>query len=116
MDRGTVRHFTCDRRSLIGDHMRTRRCIVPLVSALLVLGGGVVAEGVASAAPTLVGATHYKNCKALNAKYRHGVGKPGAKDHTSSGHPVTNFKRSSALYAANKSLDRDKDGIACEKR
>ncbi|MBB4764631.1 excalibur calcium-binding domain-containing protein [Amorphoplanes digitatis] len=29
---------------------------------------------------------------------------------------VTNFKVSNALYKANKKSDRDKDGIACEKR
>ena len=37
----------------------------------------------------------------------------------SSGQPVTNFKRSTRLYriamSYNKGLDRDKDGIACEK-
>jgi uncharacterized membrane protein len=58
-------------------------------------------------------ATHYKNCTALHKHYKHGVGKKGAHDHTS-GTPVTNFKRSSKLYKANKKLDRDKDGIACE--
>jgi hypothetical protein len=28
---------------------------------------------------------------------------------------VTNFFRNNRLYAANTSLDRDRDGIACEK-
>jgi hypothetical protein len=60
----------------------------------------------------------WKNCTTVNARYHHGVGKAGARDHTS-GTPVTNFKRSNALYATansfNKGLDRDKDGIACEK-
>jgi hypothetical protein len=41
-----------------------------------------------------------------------------ARDKTS-GTPVTSFKRSNALYNTsmrnNKGLDRDKDGIACEK-
>lgn len=57
----------------------------------------------------------YKNCTALHKDYKHGVGLPGAKDRTS-GTPVTNFKKSKALYNANKKSDRDKDGIACEKR
>jgi hypothetical protein len=57
----------------------------------------------------------YPNCKALNAKYPHGVGKPGARDKTKSGEPVTTFKRSNRLYELNKGLDRDKDRIACEK-
>jgi Excalibur calcium-binding domain len=60
----------------------------------------------------------YKNCTQLNKKYPHGIGKVGASDKTS-GDPVTNFKRSNKLYATamshNKGLDRDKDGIACEK-
>ena len=56
----------------------------------------------------------YANCKSLNAKYPHGVGRVGARDKTS-GTPVTTFKRSNALYEANKARDRDKDKIACEK-
>jgi hypothetical protein len=49
-----------------------------------------------------------------NRRYPHGVGKVGARDHTS-GTPVTNFKRSNTLYRQNAHLDRDKDGMACEK-
>lgn len=60
----------------------------------------------------------YKNCTALNKKYPHGVGKANARDKTS-GKPVTTFKRSTKIYSAamsyNKGLDRDKDGVACEK-
>ena len=45
-----------------------------------------------------------------------GSGRSGARDHVS-GHskPVTNFRVNTALYTRNKGLDRDKDGIACEK-
>jgi uncharacterized membrane protein len=57
----------------------------------------------------------YPNCKALNAKYPHGVGLAGARDKTT-GEPVTTFKRSNTLYRLNVGKDRDKDGIACEKR
>ena len=61
----------------------------------------------------------FTNCTALNKVYKHGVGSNGAKDKTS-GKRVTNFTRSTALYKKivgyKKSLDRDKDGIACEKR
>jgi hypothetical protein len=72
-----------------------------------------------------VSAKHYKNCKALNKDYKHGVGKKGAKDKTS-GTPVKNFKVSDKVYNMNNGprnsgtgeydLDRDNDGIACEKR
>jgi hypothetical protein len=61
----------------------------------------------------------YKNCTNFNRKYPHGVGKLRARDKTS-GTPVTTFKRSTRLYNIamywNKGLDRDKDGVACEKR
>jgi hypothetical protein len=57
----------------------------------------------------------YANCTAMHVKYRHGIGKVGAHDHTS-GVPVTNFYRNNRLYYLNRSLDRDKDGVACEKR
>ena len=60
----------------------------------------------------------YKNCTNLNKRYPHGLGKVGARDRTS-GTPVTNFKRSTKLYklamSYNRGLDRDKDGVACEK-
>jgi hypothetical protein len=54
----------------------------------------------------------------FNNKYPHGVGRRGAHDQTS-GTPVTNFKRSTRIYKRainhNSDLDRDRDGIACEK-
>lgn len=43
------------------------------------------------------------------------MGKKGAHDQTT-GTPVTTFTVNSKLYAANAKSDRDKDGIACEKR
>ena len=71
----------------------------------------------AAPADAATSAKHFKNCTALDKTYKHGVGKVGARDKVS-GHtkPVTNFKRSNALYAANKGSDRDHDGVACEKR
>lgn len=78
----------------------------------------------AAAAPSVAMATStakykFKNCTAMNKVYRHGVGKKGAKDHTS-GKAVKTFKVSTALYKKiiryRSGLDRDKDGIACEKR
>jgi hypothetical protein len=55
----------------------------------------------------------YKNCTALNKVYAHGVGKKGAVDK---GGSVDDFTVDSATYKKNKRSDRDKDGIACEKR
>jgi hypothetical protein len=61
----------------------------------------------------------WKNCTIVNHRLPHGVGRANAHDATS-GTPVTNFRHDTAMYkaamSANKGLDRDKDGIACEKR
>jgi len=84
-----------------------------LVGAVGVIAGlALVLAGPATSAPQ---ATNFKNCTALNKDYPHGVGRQGARDKTS-GTPVTTFKVSNSLYAANRGSDRDKDGIACEKR
>ena len=65
----------------------------------------------------------WQSCTKVHTKYPHGVGKANARDKTS-GTPVTTFKRSTRLYNVARSynsqrhydLDRDHDGIACEKR
>jgi Excalibur calcium-binding domain len=61
----------------------------------------------------------YRSCKNFNARYRHGVGKRLARDRTTGAPPVTTFRRSTLLYnramSYNRGLDRDKDGVACEK-
>lgn len=81
--------------------------------------------GTLDVADAAVAAKHYKSCKALQEDYPHGVGRKGAKDKTS-GTRVTNFKVSDKVYGMNNGkrntstgeydLDRDDDGIACEKR
>ena len=83
---------------------------VALLGVLIAVGGPAIA------APPVVGeATARRNCATLNRTYPHGVGRPGAHDK-SSGAQVTNFTRNKAVYLKYKSLDRDHDGIACEKR
>jgi Excalibur calcium-binding domain len=83
-----------------------------LVAGAILFAGAPFATG-AAAVPA-----PWKNCTQVNKKYRHGVGKVGARDKTS-GTPVTTFKRSTFLYRTamryNRGLDRDKDGIVCEK-
>lgn len=83
-----------------------------LLAAIAVSAGAL---GQSAPASDFAEAKRFPNCKALNARYPHGVGRVGARDKTS-GTPVTNFKRSNRLYRQNRHLDRDKDGIACEKR
>jgi hypothetical protein len=80
-----------------------------VLAATALVAGATMLTAPAEAKP----ARHFKNCDAMHKVYPHGVGKPGAKDHTS-GTPVTTFKRSTPLYNANTASDRDKDGIACE--
>lgn len=85
-----------------------------VLSAMLALGS------VASPVAVEAKAKHYANCTKLQKVYPHGVGKKGAKDKVSGryqpGKSVTNFKKSNALYNANKDKDRDGDGVACEKK
>jgi hypothetical protein len=83
---------------------------VKKIAAAAIAVGGLIVGASSAAAPNAV----YPNCTAMHHRYRHGVGKVGAHDHTS-GVPVTNFYRSNRLYFLNRHLDRDKDGIACEK-
>ncbi|QIM20344.1 excalibur calcium-binding domain-containing protein [Phycicoccus sp. HDW14] len=84
-----------------------------------VVAAATLALVTATAAPASAVPAKWKNCTTVNKKYPHGVGKAKAKDKTS-GKPVNTFTRSDKIYAeamrANKGLDRDKDGIACEKR
>jgi hypothetical protein len=86
--------------------------LVAAVAGLIVLTAS--ASGARDAIPY-----RWQSCKHVNAKWPHGVGKRLAHDRTKSGDPVTNFRRSTALYLTamhyNRGLDRDKDGIACEK-
>jgi hypothetical protein len=58
-------------------------------------------------------AKKFKNCTELNKVYPGGVALPGAVN--AGGATKKEPKYDKALYTANKSSDRDKDGIACEK-
>jgi excalibur calcium-binding domain-containing protein len=86
----------------------------PFAVAALALAGAVAVAAPASAATK---PKTYANCTAMNKVYPHGVGRKGARDKVSgSAKPVTNFRVDTALYNANTKSDRDKDGVACEKR
>ncbi|CAL4859900.1 excalibur calcium-binding domain-containing protein [Microbacterium sp. MM2322] len=60
----------------------------------------------------------FANCTAMHKTYKGGVAKSGVKYNKVRGKNKA-FKVkptiSTALYNANKKMDRDKDGIACEK-
>lgn len=87
-------------------------------AALLAAAALFVSVAPAPAATSAIPA-RWKNCKVVNKRFPHGVGKLRAHDRTKSGDPVTNFRRSTRLYLQamhyNKRLDADKDGVACEK-
>ena len=82
---------------------------------IVLVAAGVAAIGLTVGTASAGVPVKYSNCMALNAKYPHGVGLVGARQKTT-GEPVTAFKRSNALYRLNVGRDRDKDGIACEKK
>jgi hypothetical protein len=95
--------------------MRLRSTSGTLAVAALTLTSLLSTAGAADAAVP----SRYKNCTNLHKTFKHGVGRAGAKDRTS-GRRVTTFTVSTAEYKrairANKGLDRDRDGIACEQR
>jgi Excalibur calcium-binding domain len=97
-------------------------------AALIAVAAAVLLAAPAGAAPdrasggksgVLIPPRLYRNCTNFNQRYPHGVGRRYARDKTS-GRPVTNFLRSTIIYRRamryNDDLDRDGDGIACEKR
>jgi hypothetical protein len=79
-----------------------------IISVLLVIIVAVAPSIQANAA-----AKKFKNCTELNKVYPGGVALPGAVN--AGGATKKEPKYDKALYTANKSSDRDKDGIACEK-
>ena len=68
---------------------------------------------VASLAAPASAATKYPNCAALQKQYPYGVAKSATAAKTATG-LTGKPKVSAALYKANASKDRDRDGVACE--
>jgi hypothetical protein len=88
-----------------------RKTLVVMVAA------GAVLVVPAVSAEAAVKPVRYKNCAALNKVYKHGVGRPKAKDRVrGKTRPVTNFTVDLKTYTLDTGLDRDRDGVACEKR
>lgn len=106
-----------------GTRLRLALTTVLLTTALLVPTTAANAAPAQTATATATAtAKHYKNCTAVNQVYSGGIAKAGVKYNLvkSGGKTIKralkgNVKFSTALYNANKSLDRDNDGIACEK-
>ncbi len=65
-----------------------------------------------SVLPADAAARRFKNCTAMHKVYKGGVARPGYHEPNKLRYkPYVNL----ALYNANKSLDADHDGIACER-
>jgi hypothetical protein len=99
-------------------------CALILAAAALAAAPASNAVTAGSASVRTAGAVVpalYRNCTSFNGKYSHGVGRLNARDRTKSSTPgVTTFKRSTRIYRIAMSwhpdLDRDRDGVACEKK
>lgn len=93
------------------------------LTAIAAAVGLSLSMGVVSfASPAEAATPKFKNCTALNAKYPGGVAKSAKVKNTKKVRGKTVPAKSSrkpkvskSLYNANKRLDRDKDGIACER-
>jgi hypothetical protein len=69
----------------------------------------------AQAATATSSVHHFKNCTDMHRTYKGGVARKGAHDkRRNGGHARYKPHVSTTLYNANKSMDRDHDGIACE--
>ncbi|GKV69285.1 hypothetical protein NCCP2716_17830 [Sporosarcina sp. NCCP-2716] len=86
-----------------------KRTIALLSAVVLALGVALIPVHTADAAPV-----KYKNCTALNKAYKGGVAKD-AKVRNKGGKTKYAPTPNAALYNMNSNLDRDKDGIACER-
>jgi Excalibur calcium-binding domain len=57
----------------------------------------------------------FGSCHALHVRYPGGVARPGAHNSGRALRPSALVRTSKPLYVANKSLDTDHDGLACER-
>jgi len=83
-----------------------RKPLIALVTAAAVMTLAAPAEAAT--------ARKFANCTALKKVYPNGVAKPGYKAKPARVRIYTP-KVNAALYQANKKMDRDKDGVACER-
>jgi hypothetical protein len=92
-----------------------KRSLVTATAALS-LAFGLLAPVLPAQAQT-VSAHHYSSCAEVHRVYSGGIAKAGVNRNRVSGHYRAlrgHVKHSTALYNANRRLDRDRDGVACE--
>ncbi|NII41924.1 hypothetical protein E9228_002582 [Curtobacterium flaccumfaciens] len=98
--------------------MKTTRTLgIAAVTLALTLGGVAGTATSASAAPRV-----FANCTAVHQVYSGGIAKKSVTQNKVTSGGKTSYralkgtvKKDDALYRANKKMDRDADGIACEK-
>jgi hypothetical protein len=95
--------------------MVRNRVVGSVIAIALAAPVGVVASASSADASSLT----YSNCTVLTQRYHHGVAKSrkAAKKQVRQGYGMPAYgTRARKVYWANyKSLDRDKDGTACER-
>lgn len=84
------------------------------IATTIIAGALLLTVTVSGPIHTDAAAKKYANCAALNKDYKGGVAKD-AKVTNKGGKTKHKPTVSAELYNANKSKDRDNDGIACEK-
>ncbi len=83
----------------------SRSCVLATIGALII-------------APTATTAKVFPNCTAVNKVYKHGIAKNFKvikKASGLTGRPFVSAKLYAAVQRQSHPLDRDKDGVACEK-
>ena len=93
----------------------SRRPGLAVCAAAVCLAGTTASPATAARGPAWT-----KNCTELHKKYPDGLGGTNARDRVRGRTPpVTTFTVSDILFrtamSSNRGLDRDKDGVACEK-
>lgn len=96
----------------------TAPALAPITAGSVVTAQTDSATGVQAQTSAGTGVTVFENCVALNAVYPGGVAQDADSVNLVSGAPRATrhaLTVDQALYAANASRDRDKDGVACER-
>ena len=107
------------RRSLSSRRPKPRpgaALLVLLVGAFGIAWGWNHLVAALEKAPSTPGAGASASCAELRVTYPHGVAREGARDEIESGEPqVLTYAVMPDVYSANRRLDTDGDGIACER-
>jgi hypothetical protein len=88
----------------------------PFMKSRAVVVALTVVAGMGLIGPAIAGPRTFQDCKGMNAVYANGI----AKTAKTAAHPVPGWIKikpplvDANTYAANRKLDRDNDGIACE--